>query len=235
MLTYAIGDIHGCFLKLRRLLGYCAIHCGSCTPRFIFIGDYVDRGPNSAEVVRFLMEEQARVPDRMTCLRGNHEAMLIDAVGGGDELLWLLNGGLATLESYRVETAAELPAEHVSWFKSLPFAISDAKRFFVHAGVEPGTPLNEQPEDAMLWIRRPFLSDLRDHGKYVVHGHTPAEDGRPEIRPNRLNIDTGAFYGGPLTAAVFDETSIGPLAFITDDGEITEAPALDPREKPGDG
>jgi serine/threonine protein phosphatase 1 len=227
VLTYAIGDIHGCYLKLRRLLGHCAIHCGSRTPHFVFIGDYVDRGQNSAGVVRFLMKEQARVPDRMTCLRGNHEVMLIDAAGGGDELLWILNGGLATLESYGVETAADIPPEHVVWFKSLPLAMSDAKRFFVHAGVEPGTPLNEQPEEAMLWIRQPFLSDQRDHGKYVVHGHTPAEDGRPEIRPNRLNIDTGACYGGPLTAAVFDDDSIGPLAFITDDGEVTAAPALD--------
>src|SRR5262249_48179 len=79
VLTYAIGDIHGCYLKLRRLLGHCAVHCGSGIPRFIFIGDYVDRGPNSAEVVRFLMKTQASAPNLTMCLRGNHEAMLIDA------------------------------------------------------------------------------------------------------------------------------------------------------------
>ena len=75
----------------------------------------------------------------------------------------------------------------------------------------------------MLWIREPFLSDPRDHGLYVVHGHTPLETGLPELLPNRLNLDTGAVFGGPLTAAVFDDTAVGPIAFITDDGMMTAA------------
>ena len=232
VLTYAIGDIHGCYLKLRRLLGHCAVHCGSGTPRFIFIGDYVDRGPNSAEVVRFLMKTQASAPNLTVCLRGNHEAMLIDAADGGDELVWLFNGGDATLQSYGIENAAEIPPEHLAWFKTLPFAISEGNRFFVHAGILPGTPLDEQPEEAMLWIREPFLSDTRDHGQYIVHGHTIVNDGRADVHPNRLNLDTGAYCGGPLTAAVFDDASIGPLALITDDGEITPAPALDEQRWP---
>jgi serine/threonine protein phosphatase 1 len=224
MLTYAIGDIHGCYLKLRSLLGHCAVHSGADTLRFIFIGDYVDRGPNSAEVVRFLMKLQAEAPDRIVCLCGNHEAMLIDAANGGDQLTWLFNGGDATLESYGVTDAAEIPAEHLAWIEALPLTIIDGTRFFVHAGIRPGIPLDQQEAELMLWIREPFLSDTRDHGRYIVHGHTPTETGQVELRQNRLNIDTGACYGGPLTAAVFDEVSTGPLAFITDQGEIELAP-----------
>ena len=87
-------------------------------------------------------------------------------------------------------------------------------------------PLEEQAKDVMLWIREPFLSDPRDHGQYIVHGHTPVEGRRPELLPNRLNLDTGACFGGPLTAAVFDDTTTGPLAFITDDGTLVPAPAI---------
>ena|SRR5438067_729521 len=226
MLTYAIGDVHGCYRKLAQLVGHCTVHCGADSPRFILIGDYVDRGPESAEVVRFLIEAQRNAPDRIVCLRGNHEAMLIDAANDGDELLWLLNGGDATLRSYGVRDAADIPAEHLIWFKALPLAISDGQRFFVHAGIEPGIPLDRQPEQSMLWIREPFLSDTRDHGQYIVHGHTIVETGQAELCRNRLNLDTGACYGGPLTAAVFDDASVGPLAFITDDGTIVSAPAI---------
>jgi serine/threonine protein phosphatase 1 len=169
------------------------------------------------------MELQTDAPDRIACLRGNHEAMLIEAANGGDQLTWLLNGGDATLESYGVTNAAEIPAEHLAWFEALPLTISDGRRFFVHAGIEPGIPLDQQQPELMLWIREPFLSDTRDHGLYIVHGHTPTDTGEVELRPNRLNIDTGACYGGPLTAAVFDEISTGPLAFITDQGGIVPA------------
>jgi serine/threonine protein phosphatase 1 len=228
MLTYAIGDIHGCYLKLRGLIGHCAVHSGAENLRLIFIGDYVDRGPNSAEVVQFLMRLQTDAPDRIVCLRGNHEEMLIDAAHGGDQLTWLFNGGDVTLESYGVTDAREIPAEHLAWFETLPLTISDGRRFFVHAGITPGIPLDQQQTELMLWIREPFLSDMRDHGRYIVHGHTPTETGQVELRRNRLNIDTGACYGGPLTAAVFDEVSTGPLAFITDQGEIVPAPCSIP-------
>src|SRR5438128_2213187 len=126
-LTYAIGDIHGCYQKLTRLLDRCIAHCGAAEPHFVFIGDYVDRGPNSREVVDLLIAVQAEAPDWTVCLRGNHEQMLIDACENGDEMLWLFNGGGATLESYDVGCAADIPAEHLPWFKELPFAISDGK------------------------------------------------------------------------------------------------------------
>ena len=87
-------------------------------------------------------------------------------------------------------------------------------------------PLEQQQKAVMLWIREPFLSDPRDHGQYVVHGHTPVEIGKPEHLRNRLNLDTGAVFGGPLTAAVFDDVAVGPVGFITDDGTMERAPAL---------
>jgi serine/threonine protein phosphatase 1 len=226
ILTYAIGDIHGCFTKLRDLLSRCIEHCGDSDFRFVFIGDYVDRGDRSRDVVTLLMETQASAPEQIVCLRGNHEDMLLQAALGEDESLWLDNGGDATLGSYGVASAAEIPAEHLAWFKQLPYAISDGQRFFVHAGIMPGVPLQEQTRRVMLWIREPFLLDRRDHGRLIVHGHTPIEAGLPELLPNRLNLDTGACFGGPLSAAVFDDEKAGPRAFIRDDGRIVAAPQL---------
>jgi serine/threonine protein phosphatase 1 len=223
MLTYAVGDIHGSYTKLANLLRHCRAHCGDNACRFVFLGDYVDRGPSSREVVALLMEMQAAAPEGVVCLRGNHEELMIDASKNRNERVWLDNGGDMTLHSYGVDYAEAIPADHLTWFKNLPFTISDGKRFFVHGGIKPGVPLEEQSKDVMLWIREPFLSDTRDHGQFIVHGHTPLETGYPDLRPNRLNLDTGAVFGGPLTAAAFDETSVGPLAFIFDDGDVIAA------------
>jgi serine/threonine protein phosphatase 1 len=228
ILTYAIGDIHGSYTKLRNLLGHCMSHHGDRPFRMVFLGDYVDRGGRSREVVELLMKTQAQQPDAIVCLKGNHEDMLVTAAeqGGTDEVNWLLNGGDATLDSYGVETAAELPAEHLAWFGKLPLAIADERRFYVHAGVMPGVPLQEQTKDHVLWIREPFLSDESDHGLLIVHGHTPSRSRTVELRPNRINLDSGACYGGALTAAVFDDKTRGPKAFITHDGRVTAAPGL---------
>jgi serine/threonine protein phosphatase 1 len=228
ILTYAVGDIHGSFIKLEKLLQHCMAHCGASASRMIFLGDYVDRGGHSREVVDLLMALQASAPEDVVCLRGNHEDMLVAAAqqGGTYEVHWLLNGGDATLGSYGITTPAEIPPTHLAWFASLPLAFTDEQRLYVHAGVMPGIGLDRQTKEHALWIREPFLSDPRDHGMFVVHGHTPSRSGTVELRPNRLNIDTGAYYGGPLTAAVFDETTRGPIAFITDDGRITRAPEL---------
>lgn len=226
ILTYAIGDIHGSYTKLINLYRHCVQHCGANAFRFVFLGDYIDRGKRSREVVEFLIRTQAGAPDQIVCLRGNHDDMLLNAGERDGLALWLDNGGEATLRSYGVSRADDIPAGHLAWFASLPFAINDGKRFYVHAGIKPGVPLEQQSKNAMLWIREPFLSDPSDHGRFIVHGHTPIEAMTPELRSNRLNLDTGACFGGPLTAAVFDEKWIGPIAFITDDGSIARAPAL---------
>jgi len=225
-LIYAVGDIHGSYEKLVRLLKHCRTHRAGRAAQFVFVGDYIDRGRHSREVVELLIGLQRAEPAQISCLRGNHEDMLISVLQDGNKALWLCNGGDTTLRSYGVTSAEAIPDEHLVWFDSLPLFESDDKRFFVHAGIRPGVPLDEQHEDDLLWIREPFLSDPRDHGLYVVHGHTPLETGEPEYWPNRLNLDTGAVFGGPLTAAVFDDSAVGPIAFITDDGTVRKAEAL---------
>jgi serine/threonine protein phosphatase 1 len=230
-LTYAIGDVHGSFTKLANLIRHCRDHCGGHEYRIVCVGDYVDRGKRSREVVDHLIEAQAAAPGRLTCLMGNHEDMLLAAAKTGDEMIWLDNGGDATLRSYGVRCAADIPAEHLAWLEQLPVSACDDKRFFVHAGVMPGIALDRQRKEVMLWIREPFLSDESDHGLYIVHGHTPSETGAPELRHNRLNLDTYAWYGPPLVAAVFDERRVGPLSFICDDGSVVPAPPINALEE----
>jgi len=230
VLTYAIGDVHGSFTKLANLLRHCKDHCGGNDARFVLLGDYVDRGKRSREVVELLIESQASAPDHFICLKGNHEDMLLEAARTQDEAAWLNNGGYTTLHSYGVQNAAEIPAGHLDWLEKLPFALDDSKRFFVHAGIMPGILLEEQPPEVMLWIREPFLSDQSNHGRYIVHGHTPGETGLPELFHNRLNLDTLAWAGNPLMAAVFDDRRVGPVSFIADDGRVTAAPPINALE-----
>ncbi len=222
-LTYAIGDVHGCFQKLVRLLNLCREHCGARPMRLVFIGDYIDRGSDSREVVDLLIEMQRRMPENVICLRGNHEAMALMAAeeGGNTEDWWLANGGLTTLASYRVAEAAELPSPHLQWFRALALCHDDGRRYFVHAGVKPGVPLGEQSEHDRVWIREPFLSCGDPYDRFIVHGHTPLVTASPDLRHNRVNLDTGAVFGGPLTAAAFDDARTGPIAFLTDAGRVT--------------
>ena len=121
---------------------------------------------------------------------------------------------MQTLQSYGVADARELPPQHVDWLRALPLSHDDGRRFFVHAGVDPRRPLDAQREHDLLWIREPFLSDERDYGRLIVHGHTPIRSGGPDLRSNRLDLDTAAGYGGPLTAAVFSDDATMPLQFL---------------------
>lgn len=214
-ITYAIGDIHGSLAKLRRLIARCQQHGSGRPSRFVFLGDYIDRGPQSAEVVRYLIELQSRLPDRVVALKGNHEAMAIEVIDGATpEDFWLVQGGTETLMSYGVGAARNLPRSDVEWMRALLLWHDDGRRFFVHAGVDPQRPLTNQDATDLIWIREPFLSDPRDYGKLIVHGHTPCEAGTPDQRRNRLNIDTGAVFGGPLTAAVFADGQTEPITFL---------------------
>src|SRR5437667_1389908 len=198
MLTYAVGDIHGSYTKLTNLHRQCLDHSAGKPHRFVFLGDYVDRGKRSQDVVNFLIKARSRAPEQFICLKGNHEDMLVRAAKHDDVALWLDNGGDMTLRSYGVSTAADIPADHLEWFAALPLTISDEKRLYVHAGIMPGVPLQKQAKDVMLWIREPFLSDRREHGRFVVHGHTPTETRAPEFVPKRPNLDTPACPAGPL-------------------------------------
>lgn len=110
---------------------------------------------------------------------------------------------------------------------ALPATFSDGKRLFVHAGISPGIPVQMQEENDLLWIREPFLSSQTDHGFLVVHGHTPTKNSKPDLQLNRLNLDTGACFGGPLTAAAFLDDTLLPVAFIFDSGQIRQIGAPD--------
>jgi serine/threonine protein phosphatase 1 len=215
MLTYAVGDIHGSLGKLTRLIAACRQHADGREMNLVFLGDYIDRGPDAAGVVRFILELQADLPGRVVALMGNHEAMALEVFDGAIPLnVWLFNGGAATLKSYGATGVRDLPRAHLDWMRALPLTYDDGRRFFVHAGVDPGKALKAQDAAALLWIREPFLQEERDYGRLIVHGHTPVTTNQPELRANRLNLDTAAVFGGPLTAAVFDDAQREPVAFV---------------------
>jgi Calcineurin-like phosphoesterase len=216
-LTFAVGDIHGCLDKLQRLLTAGEAYAGARPTRYVFLGDYIDRGPQSRGVIELLIQRQAARPGTIVCLRGNHEQMAIDAHASDRAVpLWLANNGASTLRNY----GGPISPEHLAWLSALPFCHDDGLRFFVHAGIDLAVPLAEQEPEVMLWMREPFLSecDEVDCGRFIVHGHTPLPTGTPDLRRRRLNLDTAAVMGGPLSAAVFDATQAQPLAFLTDEG-----------------
>jgi serine/threonine protein phosphatase 1 len=214
--TYAIGDIHGCFDKLEALVARCRSDAGGGDATFVFLGDMIDRGPDSRAVVEYLMDFEKRQPDRVVCLCGNHEDMALNAIDDPGKIdQWVGgNGGHAALRSYDVTSPLELPRDHVAWLRARPTHHDDGRRFFVHAGIDPARPLDRQERFDLLWMREPFLSDTRDHGRFIVHGHTPLRNGRPDLRTNRVNVDTAAVLGGPLTAAVFDDSKAEPIGFL---------------------
>ncbi len=226
-LTFAIGDVHGCLDKLRRLLDGCAAYAAGRDARYVFLGDYVDRGPHSRGVIELLMRWQANAPGTVICLRGNHEQLAIDAHRSAAAMpLWLRNSGETTQRNYP-ETGGRIPDDHLAWLDALPFCHDDGLRFFVHAGIDLDAPARRgRPMRSMLWMREPFLtdSDAIDCGRLIVHGHTPRKDGKPELRPHRLDLDTAAVLGGPLTAAAFDMSERGPLDFLTDERPLRAEP-----------
>ena len=219
LLLYAVGDIHGRLDLLRSLLKQieadAAAHADARHRALIFLGDYVDRGPDSRGVVADLTEGQRQGFDTHF-LKGNHEAILLDFLQNPWHLEhWLINGGQATMESYGVDTralagrgappeawrqafAAALPQSHLRFFRNLKLSVAFGDYLFVHAGVRPGVPFAEQSETDLIWIRSPFLDHAGPFGKIVVHGHTP--EPLPVIRPNRIGIDTGAVFSDRLTA-----------------------------------
>nr|WP_225173572.1 MULTISPECIES: metallophosphoesterase [unclassified Bradyrhizobium] len=136
--------------------------------RFPVLGDYVDRGPASDQVIAYLMREQASAPSRFRCIMGNHDHMLCRAAdrsrSDAELIQWWTNGSEQTLDAYGREDPSDLPAEHLAWMRALPLQVRDEHRLFVHAGVRPGVALEAQSKDDMLWIREPFLSSRLWHG-----------------------------------------------------------------------
>jgi serine/threonine protein phosphatase 1 len=144
--------------------------------------------------------------------------MLVAAAVQG--MTWWTNDGEQTLDSYGCDDPSSLPPSHLDWIATLPLMVSDQKRLFVHAGIRPGISIASQSETDLLWIREPFLFSEIPHDSFVVHGHTPTNSGLPDLRPNRLNIDTGACVGGELSAAAFAEEKVGPTFFVNSRGDI---------------
>jgi serine/threonine protein phosphatase 1 len=204
--TYAIGDIHGCHQALLRLLDLIAPDPNRDV--LVFLGDYIDRGPASREVIATLLELR-QTHARLITLMGNHEWMLLDYLGGADPALYLAMGGIETLESYGIVTFGDpwtqeiLPSEHRRFFEELLPWWEDEQHIYVHAGLEPGVPLAQQSTDWLLWARRGFIDSNYDFGKRVIYGHTPWPV--PRVEANKIGIDTGAVYGGRLTCLVLPE------------------------------
>lgn len=193
----AVGDIHGRFSKLVDLMEEIKPQKDDT---LVFLGDYIDRGPKSYDVVDFILKMGEENPNMIT-LRGNHEDFVISLFLGNQDQkmrnLWLkLNGGDQTLASYK--GSGQFLKVHQDFYMNLPVSWETEKYFFCHAGIRPGVPLTKQRAVDLLEIREPFLNSTADFGKIIVHGHTPVE--KPEILPNRINIDTGAGWNGPLTA-----------------------------------
>ena len=211
---YVVGDVHGCLERLVTLhlaVGNDLSARPVADSLLVHLGDYVDRGPDSAGVLALLTGSLALPVSRRVDLRGNHEAMMLAALSGDSRTAesWLMNGGTETLESYGIspETpfkrwADYVPVAHRQWIGTLPLTHAEDGYLFVHAGIRPGQPLSKQAEDDLLWIREPFLSSQERHPLVVVHGHTPSP--APEQRPNRIGIDTGAVMGGELTCLVLE-------------------------------
>jgi serine/threonine protein phosphatase 1 len=215
MLTYAVGDIHGCHDLLTELLGRVAEDAGGRQHRLVFIGDYIDRGEDSAAVIRALQRLQAERAGEVVCLKGNHEDLFLKSQSRPEVLrTWIYNGGDAMLESFAATSIEEVPPDVVAWIAACPVSFQDELRYFVHAGLRPGRRLDEQSDYDRLWIRDEFLVGDHDFGKYVVHGHTPRLRGGPELRRFRANLDTGAVYGGRLTAAIFTDAQPAPVGIL---------------------
>lgn len=201
---YAVGDIHGCYEKLLVLMEKIDIDFES--DRLVFLGDYIDRGPQSFEVVAYLAELKQRYTNTIF-LKGNHEEMLEKYLSGEDRITYLVNGGQQTLESYMNRTRPEgepaIPSTHLEFFKSLRIYHETQNYIFVHAGLKNKVPLEKQKTEDLLWIRRRFIESKYDYGKMVVFGHTPLPE--PLLLPNKIGIDTGAVYGNRLTCVRLPE------------------------------
>lgn len=244
MRSYAIGDIHGYLDPLR--VAHARIKadraaCGDADAPVVHVGDLVDRGPDSAGVIGFLAQGIAAGRPWIV-LRGNHDRMMTGFLddesyrdpGMRAGLAWFdpRIGGAETLASYGVAEAATrpLPEVHDEARRKIPQAhraLLDAAQpwylrgevLFVHAGIRPGVDLRDQSEDDLIWIRAPFLDDPRDHGALVVHGHTPVD--RATHFGNRVDIDSGVAFGGPLTAVVIEGREVFEL---TETGRVPLRP-----------
>ena len=216
---YAVGDVHGCagqLALLHRLIAADLAQRPVAAPLVLHIGDYVDRGPDSRGVVARLAAGDPLAGIPTINLVGNHEQTMVDALSGQGAAMtdWMIAGGREALASWggdpdapRATWPAWVPAEHMDFLRGLTLCHREGGYLFVHAGIRPGVPLDQQTRQDMLSIRQAFLYSEADFGVVVVHGHTPKGD--PIVRHNRIGIDTGAVFGGRLTCAVLQDDQVG--------------------------
>lgn len=225
---YAIGDIHGCLEELEQVQASIRRDLLSCPhpdPVVIYIGDFMDRGPDSKGVIDNLIVQGDGLVETHF-LRGNHDLMLLDYLANPKtmatkELHWLNPrlGGSETLKSYGINPddddvhgrfQSAYPQVHNDFLTSLLLYVEIGSYVFVHAGIRPDVPMNKQVEQDFIWIREPFLSDTKDHGFIVVHGHTPVK--QVENHGNRIAIDTGVVFGRHLSCLVLEDEAQGLLS-----------------------
>ncbi|MBV9115834.1 MAG: serine/threonine protein phosphatase [Acetobacteraceae bacterium] len=220
--VYAVGDIHGCLDQLVALHAAIAADLAArpvAAPLLLHIGDYVDRGPDTAGVIERLRHGPPIAGVPTVNLKGNHEQTMIEALAGeraaGTD--WLFHGGKPALASYgldpdgpRAAWRAAVPETHLAFLDRLTMTHREGGYLFVHAGIRPGVRLEDQAPEDLLRIRQPFLFTEQDLGVVVVHGHTPVKN--PVVRRNRIGIDTGAVFGGCLTCVVLEGATLG---FVT--------------------
>lgn len=227
---YAIGDIHGQLTELHRVLDLIEAD-GGADAHVVFLGDYTDRGPDSKGVIDALIEGRD-AGRRWTFLQGNHDRMFrwfMQDYPRQDahlplELYWLHRrlGGDTTLASYGVTFTGQtrqleihrrareaVPAHHIAFLNDLVLSFETEHAFFCHAGIRPGVPLADQTEHDLLWIRQEFHAAMAPHPKLIIHGHTPVD--RASHHGNRVNLDTGAGYGKPLSVAVVEGAEVSLL------------------------
>jgi serine/threonine protein phosphatase 1 len=222
MRVYAVGDIHGCAGLLDMMHTKIAEDAASSSSEkhIVYLGDFTDRGSDSRGVVDRVLHE---VPAGFTphYIKGNHDQAVLEFLDGPETYrAWRNYGGAETLLSYgvlpplfdsseqmaqaRVALRAHMPDEHLQFFKSLELKLSIGDYLFVHAGIRPGVPIEEQDEQDLMWIREEFLSSDVWSGKVIVHGHTPLR--APVRTANRISVDTGAYFSGDLSCAVLEGT-----------------------------
>ncbi|MEZ0325431.1 MAG: metallophosphoesterase family protein [Fimbriimonas sp.] len=203
---FAVGDIHGHYWRLVKLIAQLPLREEDV---LLFVGDYIDRGPDSGKVLQFLVELKASRPTTVF-LRGNHEEMMLNARDTFQErrpdyeryALWMGNGGAETIDSYPAAKPwwNRVPDEHWAFLEATGLEYWLGPYAFVHAGFLPPDARWPFAEDPRLWVREEFLDSSHDFGARVVFGHTPQKSGRPLVQANKIGIDTAAAYGGPLTA-----------------------------------
>ena len=218
MQTYVIGDIHGCLDELVRLLEALSLEAPD---RLVFLGDYVDRGPNSKEVVSYLIHRQQMGSEEMIFLKGNHEDMFLSYLGlpGKYREMFLYNGGGATLASYGAsprnyspqEILPLVPQSHLNFLRQLKSYYVVKPFLCVHAGIHPNKPLDQQDEEEMLWIRDEFILSRHILPYTVLFGHTPQEQVLFHL-PYKVGLDTGLVYGNQLSCLELQEKVLFQIA-----------------------